>query len=172
MYKSRRQRRYENLKTAGFLPFEAVGLSKIAVNRMPPYMRQMIQDRSKEVIKAKKDGWSKQKFVDEIKGKYHDKRWAIRTKKGNIHSNSVFSLLRDYEDAYRVKNPDYVSPWENRNKQYDTAIKKASKTVRQREKQYLITLEKELALAKQHNNQQQIDIIQSQIDNIKNWSKD
>jgi hypothetical protein len=172
MYKSRRQRRYSKLVNAGFLPFEAVGLSRISITSMPEYMRQMIKDRVSDVAGAKQKGWSSTHFKESIIKRYKDNNWVRRTKSGNISYKSVYNMLRDYEEAYRLKYPDYISPWEKRNKTYDKTIEKATKKVqKERDIKFLNQLYKEKELAQKAGNKQQLEIIQRYIDNLKSWYK-
>jgi hypothetical protein len=171
MYRTRRQTRYARLIDAGYLPFEAVALSKITLTDMPPYMSAMIRERARSKAKAIENHKSKEWFENEIKKLYRDKHWVHKTKSGNIHSISAYAMLRDKEDAYRDKYPNYVSPWEKRLKDFNTGITKAQKMTKRKYSAYLDTLKRELELAKRYNKTQQIGIIQGQIDSIESWLK-
>lgn len=124
-FKTRRQRRYEVLRLAGFLPFEARELSR--VSSRVPYMDVLIKERHKrhrEAIDRKLSGaeWERQ-----IKSEYFDSRWRRRTRLGKIKYDT-WAMLRDFEDKYRAKHPEYQSPWEKRRRAWKDFVSKLERT--------------------------------------------
>lgn len=116
-FKTLRQRRYARLRNAGFVEFEAVPLSKIPTN-VPPYMNSIITEREKLLKRAKKKKWTYKKYTQVIKAMYDGKGWAIRTLTGKMKNESAWAMLRDYENRYKDKHPDYTSPWLPRQKRW------------------------------------------------------
>ena len=97
-YKTRRRARYNNLKSYGFLPFEARELSKV-VDRSAKYYRTMLLDR-KEIVEgllreAEYNRWSKvrtrQEIIDYVRFIYRDNRWEFS-------KNGLWEMYRDYRD--------------------------------------------------------------------------
>ena len=98
IYKVRRQARYDNLKSWGFIPFEARELSKI-VDRSAKYFRTMLLDRKEIVEGLLREGeyarWSKvrtrQEIIDYLRYVYRDNHWEFSR-------SGVWEMYRDYRD--------------------------------------------------------------------------
>lgn len=99
MYRTIRQRRYDNLIYNGFLPLEAKELSSVKYSEAP-YLRKMMRDRArisqlfyKQTIEL---GWSKTKRGEEyrkfIRSEYIDHKW-IRLAENKL---SPWEMLKDY----------------------------------------------------------------------------
>ena len=113
-FKTHRQKRYQLLLYAGFLKFEARELSKVPTK--VPYMRNLIKDRQELFERATRRGWSYGKYTASIKSKYRWERWDKRT--GKRVKYDAWAMLRSYEDEYKDKNPEYVSPWQPKQKRH------------------------------------------------------
>ena len=107
--RTRRQNRYSKMRNAGFLPFEARPLSKVPF-KICPYMRQLIRERQMDFRQAKREGMSQARWEATIKDRYQRERW-LRAGKRRIEADP-WKMLRDYEDRWRAKEPEYTSPWE------------------------------------------------------------
>ena len=115
-FKTRRQRRYEILRKAGFMRSEARDLSRVPLK--VPYMKPLIDARAKEYKKAVKEEWTIGQWEDTLKKQYKSSGWL--NSKGK---SSAWAMLRDYEHAYRAKHPNYDSPWQKRRGQMRDFIK-------------------------------------------------
>ena len=124
-FRTRRQHRYQILRLAGMLPFEARELSRVPFK--VPYMDALIRERHKryEVALAKK--MSRAEYERQIKTMYFDGKWRKRTRTGRIVYDT-WAMLRDFEDKYRAKHPDYESPWEKRRKAWKDFVGKLERT--------------------------------------------
>lgn len=127
-FKTRRQRRYRVLREAGFLPFEAQSLSRVTFQT--PYFDAMIRSRYRELKTALREDISQAEWRRIIHRRYRDNGWY---EVGDPRKRSPFAMLRDFEEKYRGKNPNYKSPWEKRKKSW---------------KQFVSTVEKDLAQRK------------------------
>lgn len=119
----RREARKRNLARCGYLPFEAAALSAIPTGELEktPYLRQMVNNRKSLMRQALKEGWTKKRYIQTIKGLYDSKDWKLtkeqiqrrggKLKLGNIVADP-WAMVRQVEDEYRRKNPNYVSPWQ------------------------------------------------------------
>ncbi len=107
-FRKTRQARYVNLRRNGFLPFEARPLSRVPRN--VPYMPQLIATRASLLARARREGWSQIKYNISIKESYRKKGWRKLNRVGKI-VNDPWQMLRDYEDRYKDKHPEYTSPW-------------------------------------------------------------
>lgn len=110
-----RQARYEKLRKSGFLPFEARVLSRVP--RKVPYMPQMVATRASLLARAKREKWSQQRFETNIKEQYRKKGWRKLNRAGKT-VNDPWQMLRDYDDRYKDKHPEYVSPWVKKQKRW------------------------------------------------------
>lgn len=132
MLKTRRQQRYIRLRNAGFLPFEARPLSKVPQNI--PYVKQMISSRRellKQAIQDKrKDSriLTQKAWAEQIKKTYTDNVLTRVNKRGDIVLDP-WQLLRQREDAYILKHPEYESPWQKRGQRWRDFISKWERTV-------------------------------------------
>ena len=106
-FKTRRQRRYDTLRKAGFLKFESRDLSRVPFKI--PYIKPLVKARAEEYKRAVKEEWTIGRWEDLYKKRYKDNNWL--DSKGRP---SPWAMLRDYEHDYRVKHPNYDSPWEKR----------------------------------------------------------
>ena len=126
-----RQARYAKLRQNGFLPFEAQPFSRVSFK--VPYMPQLIATRASLQARAKREGWSQIKYRVAIKEQYLKKGWRKRNRAGQI-VNDPWRMLRDYEDRYKSKHPEYESPWVKKQKnwrgftsKYDRGLEKYDK---------------------------------------------
>jgi len=122
-FKTRRQRRYELLRRAGFLKFEARDLSRVPLK--VPYMAGIIKEHKKHYKQAIKEEWTLKAWENHYKKLYKDNDWLDSKSK-----LSAWSMLREYEHDYRQKHPQYDSPWQKKRKQF---------------RDFIATLEKKLA---------------------------
>lgn len=122
----RRQKRYSILRDAGFQPFEARPLSRVPM-KVAPYVREMIRDRQKMKQKAIAEGASRAEWERRIKALYADNRW-FRLGKRRIESDP-WRMLRDYEDRWRAKRPQYDSPWQKRQRNWRQYTRKYERTI-------------------------------------------
>ena len=123
-FKTRRQARYDTLRKAGFLKFEARDLSRVPFNI--PYMRPLIKQRADQYNKAVDDEWTIGQWEKAINKRYHDNQWL--DSKGKP---SAWALLRDFEHKYRAKYPQYDSPWQKRKSRMRNFIKFTEKKIAQ-----------------------------------------
>ncbi len=112
-FRKTRQARYERRRRNGFLPFEARPLSR--VSEKVPYMPQLIATRASLLARARREGWSQIKYNISIKELYRKKGWRKLNRVGKI-VNDPWQMLRDYEDRYKSKHPEYESPWVKKQK--------------------------------------------------------
>jgi hypothetical protein len=119
---TRRQKVYNALKNVGFLPFEARDITRVSritpsgkrikVRPIPlsvPYVKEMIRERAKEHRAAKAAGVTDTEWIKRIRDRYDENDWYNR--EGN---RSLWPMIREYEDRYRAKHPQYESPGEKR----------------------------------------------------------
>lgn len=115
-----RMRRFRKLVGMGcFTLDECKEFSKQAWKGVP-YWKQFVQDRQGSLRKAVRMGRASgdsdtQTVTDYIKGVkliYKGKGWLKRVR-GRIKLD-VWKMLRDYEDKYRARKPQYESPWQKR----------------------------------------------------------
>lgn len=110
-----RQTRYEKLRKAGFLPFEARPLSRVP--KKTPYLRFLMLSRASLKARAKKDGWTQVRYETNIKEQYRKKGWRRLNRAGKT-VNDPWQMLRDYEERYKSVHPEYNSPWIKKQKQW------------------------------------------------------
>ena len=125
-FRTRRQNRYSKLRQAGMLPFEARPLSKVPF-KICPYMRRLISERASELGKARRQGATQRQWEDHIKGRYAKNKW-LRAGKVRIEADP-WRMLRDYEDKWRAKQPQYTSPWQKRYRQWKDFVGKVERTI-------------------------------------------
>lgn len=128
--KTRRQSRYEQMRKMGLLPFEARPLS-LTVPLNVPYVRSLLMDRANDARAARARGVTRAEFEEKIKGQYKREGWLKKDRQGRIVGDP-WKMLRDYEDRFRARNPEYESPWEPRGKKLRDFIAKLERT-RQRQ---------------------------------------
>jgi len=126
-FRTRRQNRYSRLRSAGFLPFEARAMSKVPL-RVCPYMKQLAKDRYKDFLKAKAEGMTRAGWQDKIKKLYSDNHW-LRAGKRRIEADP-WKMLREYEDRWKDKNPQYTSPWQKRWRDWKDYQRKIEATIK------------------------------------------
>lgn len=125
-FKTRRQNRYISLRNSFFLPFEARPLSKVPT-RLCPYLRDLMVERRDMAKKAKTQGKALKQFEDQIKELYRINRWLKRDRAGKIIGDS-WKMLRDYEDRWRARQPEYTSPWQARYRKWKDFYTKLERT--------------------------------------------
>jgi len=114
--KTRRQTRYAFLRRGeAFLPFEARPLSRVPFN-ICPYIKELIRGRREEAAKFQKSGGTLKQWEDHIKELYKKNGWLTdRIRAGKRYTIAdPWRMLRDYEDRWRARQPEYSSPWEAR----------------------------------------------------------
>jgi len=125
-FRTRRQNRYLKLRTNGFLPFEARALSKVPIKGVP-YMKEVINARRELLTKATEDKLSAKEYERKIKQIYIDNAF---TKAGAKRIEySPWKMLRKAEDAFKVKHPEYESPWKKRRQGWMDFLAKAERTI-------------------------------------------
>ena len=131
-YRTRRQNRYEALRKAGFVGFEARALSRVSprVPYMLPLMKERYAEYQRAMRRAQKQGLTEIEFnkqwLTHIKRRYVMKGWKRRSDVWGVTVG--FRMLKDAERAYKYKQPQYVSPWEKRQKQWRDFIAKIDAT--------------------------------------------
>lgn len=131
-YKTRRQARYENLRKAGFVNFEARALSRISlkVPYMLPLMKERYAEYQRAIKRAQKQGITEigfnKQWLTHIKRQYIMKGWKYRSDSWGV--TVAFRMLKAAEKAYRYKHPQYDSPWEKRQKDFRDFIAKIDRT--------------------------------------------
>lgn len=125
-FRTRRQQKYERLRLSGFLPFEARVLSKVPV-RICPYMKELMKERRAMFQKARADGATRAQWENLIKGKYNTNKWLSAGRR-RIEADP-WKMLRDFEDRFRDKNPEYTSPWQKRVRDWQNFLRKAERTI-------------------------------------------
>jgi len=126
-FRTRRQARYLRLRNSGFLPFEARALSRVPT-KICPYMRQLIVERLEYLRAAQESGATKTQYEDKVKRLYKDEKW-LRAGKIRVDADP-WKMLRDYEERWRVKNPQYTSPWEKKWRDWQDFQRKLENTMR------------------------------------------
>ena len=126
--KTRRQARYERLRISGFLPFEGQPLSMIRGVSICPYLGHMIKERQEEKREAQNKGLNAVQWENEIRTRYNKNGWLKRGRTGKILADP-WKMLRDYEDRFRQKHPEYESPWEPRYKNMRDFMAKIERTM-------------------------------------------
>ena len=132
MYKTRRQNRYARLKEIGFVGFESRGLSRVSprVPYLLPLMKERLAEYTKAIKQAKRRGISEQDFNKQwethIKRRYLAKGWKHRGDSWGV--TVAFRMLKDKEKTYKLKHPEYDSPWEKRQRQWRDFIAKIDRT--------------------------------------------
>ena len=126
--KTRRQARYEKFRQGNaFLPFEAQPLSRINI-AICPYLQFMIDERRAERREALNKGLTLTQWENEIKSRYNKNGWLKRGRTGKILADP-WKMLRNYEDRFRQKHPEYESPWEPRYKNMRDFMAKIERTM-------------------------------------------
>lgn len=115
MFRPIRQKRYKKWLDAGFLPFEAMALSKVSDS--VPYVANMRRKRKGDLTKHTKAGKSKAAWRAQIIAMYKRSGYTQTDKQGN-EVYSPWAMLRDYEDRYKDRHPEYTSPFLKKQKVY------------------------------------------------------
>ncbi len=113
--KTKRMRRYLKLVDAGFMPFEARGLSRIPFT--VPYMGGLLRARHIRYTWARKKGLTDRQYAKAIRQLYLANDW-IKLDKAGRRRGDPWKLLREFEDRYREKHPEYQSPGEKRRRRF------------------------------------------------------
>lgn len=128
MYRTRREARYLRLRQFGFLPFESRPLSWVPT-KVCPYLRDMMVDRRDMVRKMVKDGKTRKQVEDSIKDLYRASNWLKKNRVGKIVADP-WKMLREFEDKWKVKQPQYTSPWMKRQQTWRDFQAKIEKTLK------------------------------------------
>ena len=121
VFRKTRQKRYEVLRKAGLLPFEARPMSRVP--RKTPYMPQLIAVRANVFNRARREGWSQKRYETYIKDIYRKRGWRKLNRVGKM-VDDPWQMFRYYEDRYKSRHPDYVSPWVPRQKKFRDFVSK------------------------------------------------
>ena len=122
----------------GFMPGEARPLSRVPF-KIAPYTKEMFRDRQKMVKKVNADmkGASKTAIAKELEARikklYDTNRWTSLGKRGIYRD--PWKMLRDYEDRWRDKFPQYTSPWQPRRRDFVNYVGKAERTIAAQKRQ-------------------------------------
>lgn len=127
-FRTRRENRYTKLRNVGFLRFEARPLSRVPT-RICPYLREMMRERTAMLKRARTMGTSLRQFEEQIKELYRTNKWLKKNRVGKIVADP-WRMFRDSEDKYKVKFPEYDSPWQKRWKDWRTFQGKIERTIR------------------------------------------
>lgn len=115
-----RQRKYEYLINAGFMPAEARELSRTSRTGMrSPYFSRMVQSRRRTVDNLIRLGRSSREIQDYIKRQYVERKFIKRDSMGRLRID-VWQLLRYHEDAAFRRGEEYESPWRKRTRRKAT----------------------------------------------------
>ena len=125
-FRTRRQARYSWLRERGMLPFEARAMSKVPV-RVCPYMKQLTKERYQDFLKARAEGATRTGWENRIKKLYSDNRW-LRAGRRRIEADP-WKMLREFEDRWKDKNPQYTSPWQKRWRDWKGFLAKTERTI-------------------------------------------
>jgi len=125
--KTRRQVRYTKLRASGFIPREAQVLSRVPP-KITPYFRMIVKEREAMWKRAQKLGTGRPKFEDQIKELYRVNRWMKRGRTGKPLLDP-WQMLREVEDKFRAKFPQYESPWEKRQRSWRDFQTKIERTI-------------------------------------------
>lgn len=124
-FRTRRQNRYRVLRAVGFLPFERKELSNVPFKT--PYFDALIKERHKRYQSAIDRKLSRAEYERQIKLLYFDNKWLSRTATGRARLDP-WKMLKDFEHTYRLKHPEYESPWEKRRRAWKDFITKLDRT--------------------------------------------
>jgi hypothetical protein len=124
-YKTRRRNRYEKLRLSGFLPFEARTLSRVPFR--VPYIRSLMTVRRRMLRNALKEGMSRAGWERKIKTEYFDSGW-LKWAKRKQAVYDPWKMLKDFERGYKARHPEYVSPWEKKQKNMPDFLEKIERT--------------------------------------------
>lgn len=127
-YRPLRHYRYQSLRYLGFLKTEARVLSKIPFK--VPYMSALIGIRKHVMVQARKEKWTEQQYEAHILKYYQNKGWlkpGERLKVGN-----VYRMLRESENRYKDKHPEYESPWQKKRRTWKGFTRMHEKTMKKR----------------------------------------
>jgi hypothetical protein len=133
-FRTRREQRYVTLRKAHLLPFEARPMSRVPMiqYKMVPYLAEALKVRQEMWKKAVEMKISVIKWEAQIKELYKVNGWLTKTRTGKIVADP-WSMLRDYEDKWRAKYPQYESPWQKRQKNWRDFLPKAEKTIQKQQ---------------------------------------
>lgn len=114
--RTRREIRYSVARHHGLLPFEAQPLSRVPPEKCP-YFEDLLESRATMLRKARQLGFTQRQFDAQIKELYRVNDWTKKNRKGEVIADP-WKMLRNWEDKYRDKNPEYESPWEPRQRNF------------------------------------------------------
>lgn len=94
----------------GFLPEEAMEFRKISQDGLhAPYVEHMVRRRISMLGSAKRNNWSEERLLEQIKKDY--KRYTGGTE---INKSTVWQYMRGYEEERWRTGEEYESPWVKR----------------------------------------------------------
>jgi len=130
-FRKTRQARYEVLRRNGFLPFEARPLSRVP--KKTPYMPQLIAVRGSLKARAKREGWTQKRYETYIKEIYRKRGWRKLNRVGKT-VDDPWQMFRFYEDKYKSRHPEYISPWVPRQMRFRDFVSKYERGLEKYEK--------------------------------------
>lgn len=131
--RTRRYERYEKLRQSYFLPFEARWLSRVPFS-LCPYMREILRDRRELRVRSRSEAKAQGKVLtswdwEKIIKRLYDRSGWCRLDRKDHRMYDPYRLLKDYEERYRAKKPEYESPWERRGRKWKDFIEHYERTV-------------------------------------------
>ena len=93
-----------------------------------PYLRAMLDERKEQGKKAQAMGKTLKEFELQIRELYRVNRWLKRNRAGKIVADP-WRMLRDFEDKFKAKNPQYTSPWMKRWVKWRDFLGKIERTI-------------------------------------------
>ena len=124
--RTRRQARYIHCRKMGLLPFEARPMSRVPSN--VPYFKAMLKERREMFKKAQQMKTTQAQWETQIKELYRVNKWQKLGRTGKIVADP-WHMLRQQEEKYRQKYPQYESPWQPRGRNFKDFQRKQEKTL-------------------------------------------
>lgn len=115
LFKTARQRRFDDLVQSGFTVTEAIQLSKIS--KSVPYIRDFKAERKAEHDRWIKRGKTEEKWQELIKRRYIMRGYchyftSLGIPRNHFTFRAVWNQIRNYESRFRDSHPTYKSPWQ------------------------------------------------------------
>ena len=123
------QHEVEDLRNKGFLPSEARRLVQLPNWQQIPWAAQIVTDRARSWAMARRRGVKRQSFDNSIVETYQRNDWLVRGYAGQVVLDT-YAMIRSHCDIYRRRNPDYESPWEERQRDFGRYARAVDNTTR------------------------------------------
>ncbi|MCK9601928.1 MAG: hypothetical protein M0R06_22980 [Sphaerochaeta sp.] len=118
---------YQELRNSGMLPSEARRIRLLPNWRDVPWAAEVVNQRSADWSAARRRGISREAFDKAIVNDYKEEKWLVRGLK-QIQVD-VHAMLRHHCDRFRQRNPDYESPWEERQRSFMRYARAVDRTI-------------------------------------------